>query len=725
MWDLFFMLSVVSCVFTVTVAIISGIEEKIAHKKTKWTTILFIGGWLAAFFLLIPIYQSVEDGNGLRIFLRTFSDSVKVSIAGTNYSDISDEIIAFCPKAIQNVYRNWAVIVYVLSPAFTLRVLYDILSKIFPKIKIHVSYMLFWKKKLFFSELNEASLAVFKSLQNGYSAFKKPIMIFTNVSTGDKSKSELISAVKVYGGICVPDDLRHVPKNRFGAREIFLTGENESKNLKLLSDIVRNGDVTFLEKSKVYLFTQSDAYVQVESQVMDILKDVHGFTQEELPEIFPFQRYRNMISKMLVDVPLYEPLIGRKPDKDGIHRLNVTVLGAGEIGIEMFLSSYWICQMLNVETVFNIVSKESEQDFRDKINAVNPEIYHTATEGHEILRYNSRGDLSNPYCKINYVQCDVNTSDFMNLKNRSGEEVVFDADYIFAALGTDEKNISAAESICRNIGIRHINEQSTKRTVIAYVVYDSELSAVSNQKKRYCHVDRKRADIYMFATGNSDELYSYRSIAMLDYVSQSDRIHKKYMELKSESGYTLKTDYRHWTNIAREMHKKYKAFSLGYAEKSVFDFKDEDCTGYDAEQKKMLEKYRSFALDGSDGKDKEHIRLKHELAWLEHRRWNAFMRIKGYRSTDAYNSYMKIINTYQHWDLKLHPCLVECDKYGIRPANELNEKESKYLDNKRMFRRTEKTDSEPDFLDKLTLDLKKDEDFKLYDYPFMDFSDSD
>jgi hypothetical protein len=50
---------------------------------------------------------------------------------------------------------------------------------------------------------------------------------------------------------------------------------------------------------------------------------------------------------------------------------------------------------------------------------------------------------------------------------------------------------------------------------------------------------------------------------------------------------------------------------------------------------------------------------KHMLAWVEHRRWNAFTRTMGYQSTDALEKNLASYASHKNMPLKLHPCLVE------------------------------------------------------------------
>ena len=88
------------------------------------------------------------------------------------------------------------------------------------------------------------------------------------------------------------------------------------------------------------------------------------------------------------------------------------------------------------------------------------------------------------------------------------------------------------------------------------------------------------------------------------------------------------------------------------------------------------------------------------------------MRVMGFRHTDDYLKYAEDKGSYKHMQLKLHPCLVECDKNGIRKDESGNS----------LTLCTEDKTNNFDLLDELSHELFKsgfnDFDFKEYDYPF-------
>ena len=162
------------------------------------------------------------------------------------------------------------------------------------------------------------------------------------------------------------------------------------------------------------------------------------------------------------------------------------------------------------------------------------------------------------------------------------------------------------------------------------------------------------------------------------------------------------------------MHLGYKVYSVGYFEKSIFDVQGIDDPLYVKDRLAGYERFKGLA----GGKEEGGQGLLHRLAYLEHRRWNAFTRVKGFRYSSEYLRYEKSTGSYKHMSLKLHPCLVECDDRGIRA--ELDEKGVPVQDS--LFK--EEDAERRDLRDELSYELYgkglNSYDFKEYDYPCYD-----
>lgn len=629
-------------------------------------------------------------------------------------------------------YGLYAAILNFIAPIAGGAIIFEILASIFPKIRLSLSHLAFWREKYYFSELNDASLTLAKSICNiNVCAFKRPIIVFTDAYIDDENEkgSETLLEAKLLGAICIRDDLSHVKKNRVGKRKFFLIDEAVSGNLQSLADLANSSNSRYLKKAEIYLFTNDDAYVQVEESVCDkLVNDLH-FTEAELPVFVPVQSYRNLISNLLVDVPLYEPLIGKTRDNSGNQDLTVTILGTGNIGTEMFLSTYWLGQILDCNLKINVISQETEKEFWNKIDYVNPEIKHTTIENDPILRINRKGDMAKVYCKVEYIQCDVKSSEFVSYLTEQNDNIL-DTDYFLVSLGSDEENISVANTVRRYIGQYHISLKKTIKTVIAYVVYDSELSKTLNRKKFYSFVNGS-ADVYMQAVGSLYDVYSVRNVFLTEHEPFAEKIYDAYSAIQNreeraqEHRMGKKNDYERWADLARGMHIKYKVYSMGMLDFSLFDYPDSD-DAYKKELSKAYAEYKKVVsgdieLDESTEAGNEHLKLLHRMAWLEHRRWNAFTRVKGFRTTADYDTYAipGVKGSYKQMDIKLHPCLVECDQNGIKA--QISSKG--IIDESTLFQSEAYDDF--DLLDELSYDLHNKKlngyDFKQYDYPIFTF----
>ena len=583
--------------------------------------------------------------------------------------------------------------------------------------------------------MNAPSIALAKSIvseSEGAKKAPKPVLIFADayVDREDEKEYELLLEAKQLGAICIRDDLAHIrkPFTWRKHREYYLMDENEFGNLQSLACLVDHRNVRYIKGSFIYLFVQSDAYVQVEKNIQKELgKLFHG--EDEKPRIVPVRGYRNLVQNLLQEVPLYEPLIAKEKKDD----LTVTILGNGLIGTEAFLSVYWLGQMLVNETGtsvpkqcrvnINVVSKDDEETFWSKIDYVNPEIQKTVEKiqaeasestrktctenakelcpncpvqtasqksslSDSLLSYNAKGEKNSPYCKVRYVKSDLKIGGFWDAETEEIREIL-NSDYFIVALGSDSDNISIAEKIRAYIGKKHMEEHQKKvfnRTVITYAVFDSELAKTLNEEKCFKSVLKHEGDfdIYTYAFGSLEEVYSCKNVYQSKHniwetvcgktSDRTDDTHRldNVNRMGSEPNKYENSNYDYWANLAKALHVKYKVFSLGWIRNSVFCSSEK--TESERLQKENQEKcalYLKLAaisfLGKTDLLSKAEMTVyeelqgkKHYLAWLEHRRWNAFTRIMGYRQVDI-QKILAGVGAQKDMRLKLHSCLVEAE----------------------------------------------------------------
>ena len=682
-------------------------------------------------------------------------------------------------------------------------ILFDLLSEFFPKLRLILARASFWKKKYYFSELNDKSLALAKSIQENDN--HHPILIFADAYVDDEEEnsSERMLSAQSMGAICLKDDLMHVGLRQLGQKEIriFLIDENENSNIETLSTLLESND-PLIDSSEIYVFSSDDHYSQLDEEITFIISQFKG-KREKMPVIIPVNGVRNMSINLLKDLPLFEPLIGRKDKKD----LRVTILGSGVIGTEFFLNTYWFGQLLEHDLNVTVVSKEKknseseysgEGNFEGRINNVNPDILKSQKGVFD------EQEGAKAYLTYHYVECDVLTDDFETIFSQRQDGTpsgcLLDTDYFIVALGSDEDNFAVATKLKRAVGIYHAKEQKDHKTIISYVVYNGELCNALNgltgdpfncwvrrDSRNLCKYTytmdgaaQKEADVYMHAFGSLDEVYGVKNVFFEDVRGNAQKASEVYakQQMMDDAAQIRKTSkkrmddiYKYEANLGKVLQCKYRIFAAGCRERSIFQYEKslDDITKeieakkeeaqetkakktevqeaavsvntwvpeYEMEQADAVRKYLKFIY--VEKKNEQSMKVIHGLSLMEHRRWTAFMRIKGFRDPkellgeDCMDKYLRLETrehandggAYKFLALKLHNCMVESylpiraamDDYGTIIVESELEEPKKWKDYKL------------DPLDLVSLERwDKDqnrEDYKRWDYPAFEFEFSD
>lgn len=765
--------------------------------KAGLSKALSFSGWLllSVFLLRMAVglctKTQMEADAGTLNFWEEVAENFFLSLRTFGIEEEYPIFIAQIKKLIANDLCRGLTVAYasvleIIAPISGGAILLEILSSVFPKIQLMIS---FWyvgpRKYYYFNELNATSLALAKSIANEYNATYasgekkrkkgiKPVLVFadTYVDREDEREYELLLEAKQYGAICVRDDLEHIPKPPKWRknREYYLMDVNEFGNLQALASLTEERNLNYIKGAFIYLFVQSDAYLQVEKQVNDkIIKDERFSKEESRPRIVPVRGYRNLVQNLFMDVPLYEPLVA-----DENSDLSITILGNGLIGTEAFLSAYWLGQMMvcssdhemkECSVTVNVVSKDDEETFWSKIDYVNREIQKTVEklgvpkeEKKDDSLMTCDGDVegNSPYCKVRYVKSDLKIEGFWDAETEEIREVL-SSDYFIVALGSDADNISIASKIRSYIGKKHIelyagsqNEAEGSdakekichnKTVIAYAVFDTDLVEVLNREKCFSSIAKevkekkdkedKSFDIYMHAFGSLEQVYSCENVYLSkkkiweEISGKNESMEATREEHKRDNRARIEdydnSNYDYWANLARALHVKYKVFSLGWIKGSIFESSDPNRQLKRKEEVKVAcRQYLRLSALASAGigkcleeseekafyKDLE--AKKDPLAWLEHRRWNAFTRVMGYRHMDI--DVLSIGSGIQKdMRLKLHACLVEA---RLRLLKEGDKTLRKYM--WMNFGRAEQEKPHYDRLDKVS--AWKRSDYKKYDY---------
>ncbi len=759
-----------------------------------------------------------------------------------------------------SVYTVYASVLNFAVPLFGGAVLLELLSEFFPKVYFFFIRHCSFRNKYYFSELNEQSLALAKSIFFTYR--KKVRFVFADVSRNSASEDlrDQIDEAKQYSAVCLRDDIRQLhftpailKKRKSATPHIFLIDDDENKNLQVLTELLYSQDEA-LRRAEIYVF-QSDRYdSRLEEEVAYIInqKRVHllhekgylpngtkirsevpdtkemtpaqaeaalaeiqkkekkassDLIKKGIPSVIPVSGVRNMACNLMMQLPLFEPLLHVQENPCDLH---VVIFGSGVIGTEMFLTLTWCGQMLDCRLHITVISKEKqnadrkpaegaqpladaepadvaqpladteqetsgedaprreEDTFEGRINRLNPDILLSGRAKSDLLRFgDGPDDFSAPYFDYHYVQADVYSDNLETLLVQKTAQChtlpLTQADYYIVALGTDEDNFRVADDLRRLLGRRLLKNnpegesegtKNPKKTVIGYVIYNSELCRSLNQNCSYDYTD-DIPDVYMRAFGSMDEVFSVNSVMFSDIAREASAIGRSYDEHKhgriSISSYSekikmiksaeekrtedklkrFKDIYSYYADLMPIVHRRYKIFSarqglqtMGFRMDSVFELEaGKDLKSVLEDADKAYAKY-IFTVEGDRHGEKQ--RLINRLSWLEHRRWCAYMRTRGFRVPEGgLETYVnRLLAEHEKKEnkfvsLKLHPCLVECSDRGQRAEFDdvcIPVAETEYLP-----KRKNKTDSVFDCLDHVTLDMFKyddeTEDYKRWDHP--------
>lgn len=662
----------------------------------------------------------LEMGNSLLHTFQTFSLDESYTAYLTGGMFLVEQLWSSAWRT--DLYAYISIIQSVLCAFTSAGVLLTVLSRIFPRLKLWIKCLAVWKPICYFSAINQESLALAKSIRAGDRKTKNAILVFCDVSEDneDAVTSELKEQALNLGAICLKDDLPALPFPRRNGKRFFLMDSKEEENLQALSAFTTGKRRTRLSKEdEIYIFSEDDSAMPVVKMVQD---SVRAHLKSRTPRIKNINKYQTLVYELLSNTPLYTAV--QPEDRD----LHVVIFGSGLIGMEMLLATYWCGQMLykrrdgkldERDLHITVVSKDDKEDFIKKLNSINNDILNTVSgpllqdknKQEELLKIRDNKDIfASTYCRLDYVQADTRRVDMFNLLKKHG---LFAADYFAVTLGSDEENLEMAELIARCVTIQGEKakcfEASDKvgkkknlhrsKVPIACTIYNDDLTNALEElygEKSRRSADRPddlyRARIVPF--GSLDDTYNYRHL--LKQRDDALRIHDAYRNIivekqGNESRY-LKDMYAYWSDVARAIHIRYKAFSAGCA---------------------SVEEYREKALR-QDGFDKSTIDL---LAWLEQRRWNAFMRTRGFHcpNKEQEEYYFNLPGrdkdgAHKSLALRLHPCIVERDKNGMVEG---------------VLERTQE-DSSLDCLDNCTIRWHKrlgdaSYDFKTYDEPKHDF----
>ena len=563
----------------------------------------------------------------------------------------------FNSRFLAGFYGIFSAILNLCAPFAGGAIILGILTKIFPGI---VLFFRPYREKYIFSELNDRSIClaediIKEAIIEQKKSFKKikfnrlPLIIFTDAYVDNENEvvSELFQRAKDIGCVCLRDDLLKLSFTKTKKLHYILIDNDDISNINALTSFVTIDKENWKKDSNIYVFSQNP---EASSIVKRLYQD--EWLEKSNIIIKIIQEYTSIVYNLFNETPLFTPLLSKyTPDYKDEKELIVTIIGGGLIGTEAFLCAYWCGQLLNCKLRINVIT-ENPDKFKAKINFINTEILDSGIKEHEMLRLHPGKNIyAQTYADFNFVKVDVKTDELLDVLNN---ELLLSTDYFILALGADELNIITAASIDRIVRKELLHTSKTNKPIIAYSVFDSKTNEALNT------IDLQVSSNFRKAFASFKNIYSCKNIFMNNINKFAYDISNTHS--KKDLNAFRKDEYGWWSSIARDLHFKSKMYCVGlYSEGDTLNILKEE----------KIEEYLSIV--------KKNEVVNNELTWLEHRRWNAFMRSKGFVAPTKSQWDNYAFNKKEHKDghkhlgLRLHPFIVESTVHFLISEKDWND----------------------------------------------------
>lgn len=452
-------------------------------------------------------------------------------------------------------------------------------------------------------------------------------------------------------------------------------------------------EVTKDPLTKVFVFCQSDTAVSL----IGDLKDENGNKKNLM--IRPIRDYMHTAVMLMNDTPLFLPLLkdemttsvcqmpsfkvetekipgtdldrtgGIIPDRKKC--LHVTIIGSGAIAAEVFKAVFWCGQMAGIQLYIHILSKGAGE-MQKKLHNSCPELFSGCMDWERILKIYPHEPDSNlfnvPYAIVDGFDQDADAEDIASYVSNdncvSNDDLIEKTDYYVVALGDDARNIAVTRMLASEISRRALNKEEyvERHPVIAPVIFDSKLASAVRK------IQPERYMPYQIPFGMVDQRYGCRNVFLSDFTDSAlkgGKIYNRKTELTRQ-----KDEYSWWANLVRAIHAPYKLFALGCITGIVLDSYYTSAMEEKEQKTVDIGRFRGNLTYNYLENDNDKEKWLLSFAWMEHRRWNAFLRTQGFsHATEVQHKNLFNMNNRekQHKDIKdskLHNCLVEGSMRG-------------------------------------------------------------
>ena len=610
-------------------AVSLGFAIKNRHSTQKWIANITVGILFSSIFMVFPTYYYAESGyEGIYQGLYAFASSLFYAFkALAGRADLSQLEAIALEGNMRNAYIVVNYMAFIAAPIMASSLLLSFFGDTLQKIRYTLRFS---KKCCVFSELNENSLALAKSIKEEHG---RETIIFCNTK---EVESKLSEKAKKIGGILLYKSCDAVkPSFRFPNFEYYLISETEDDSIKFAeSIIIRENKRNSAHRKPVIVNTFFKTSTKIET-----LENLASGGKVQLRFINETALF---CSDLVFNNPLYDIPDNRKD-------ISVMIVGCGSYGMQMLKT---------------VISAGQIDGYTMKIR-----VYDVRANHLEDVFYHKCPEIKNLDRDLKFIETDIKTDDFF-IKAKAESA---DATYVCVATSSDDMNLEVSENLYRFF--RRNNGFSYTPPIFVRVKDNIITENLEDEKISYLN-ERK---IKLFGTAKS--FYANKTLFNTKLEKLALGVHLCYWGQLGEDKNS--DDYK---NAVKAFYESYYDRKSSMAVAMHFGAKILMCCGeipkYNDDGRiddRLLNKYRDIV--GYED-DKENINNDKLSAMVknEHNRWNYYMATEGYQSVSSEDIEKYYSETHSHKDEKLsksHPCIIPFEELPILDE-ELNKIEDNY-----------------------------------------------
>ena len=641
--------------------------------------VVTMGVFLALIALFVPVYYKnypLEDGKYyVRPALLAIHNTLRVFILDGEFNVIRDalEAAGISPEQMAS-YGLYAALLYVGAPFLT----FTFVLSLFKNVMARIGFLGHWfRPHYIMSELNERSMALAESI---FKKNNRARIVFTDVfEQNEEGDYELLGRARNVHAICLRQDITQLNVRFKRSVEFFLIGEDESENISQATKIAAERRRHPRKKNvKVFVFaTSMESEYMVGSIACYAFPEERKENDEDQGRKKPVQTEPNFVLRR---VDAVEKLVWNempnmdvfgRADENGV--ISVLLVGMGKYGMAFFRNLIWFCQASGYRLELNVVDKRKGSDgIRSFLRQHCPELMeknHLVEDGEACysVEFFEGVDMEGEgFDRVFHYQ-----GDNAVLRNRA--ERLRRTAIAVVAMGDDDRNIRVAMDLRLRFDRLHGIAAGEKQTfdqeqvAIYSVVYDEQKTSilVSGSQSDQRLMNYKKVPFNIHFIGKLSVQYDYAKIYEPGLERDAFRYHSLWVrqnanawrELQAMTEEELEEAKEEWPGLRKFLEEG--GFSAGELEER----KAEDRRAYEqfeyfrkssmarALHSKALKKAFPHRIDCTRGR--KQICMCENCVWrkkTEHMRWNAYMRMLGYKTGAKHISRAKLHGDLVSWN---------------------------------------------------------------------------